>query len=93
LKLDPLAEQTREDIGMMLMNQTVTKQTAIIHDNIRAFVKRALEEDDSFADKEYSEQMEILKSFAEEIIEENKVQLDMTLLEDPIEKEAPIPVE
>lgn len=87
LKLDPLAEQSREDVTMMLMNQTVTKHSVIIHDNIRAFIKRALEEDQSFADKPYPEQMEVLKSYAEEIIEENKVQLDMSLLEDTEEEE------
>lgn len=82
LSLDPLAENSREDITMMLMNGTVTKQTAIIHDNIRALVRRALEENTNFKDKKYPEQMEILKKYADEIEEENKIHLDTTMLED-----------
>lgn len=89
LDLDPLAEVSREDLSMMLMNGTVTKHSAIIHDNIRMFVKRALEENQNFRDKKYSEQMEILKGYADEIIEENKIHLDTTLLEEEEEDLSP----
>jgi hypothetical protein len=77
LLLDPLAEITRDEISMMLMNGTITKQSAIIHDNIRSFVKRALEEDKGFADKEWTDQMEKLQEYADQVIEENKISLEM----------------
>lgn len=81
-ELDPLAEVSREDIGMMLMNGTITKVAAIIHDNIRPFIRKAMEEDEKFTDMEYSEQVELLEQYADEIVEANKVTLDTTLLDD-----------
>lgn len=82
LELDPLAEVSRDDISVMLMNRTITQHSAIIHDNIRPFIRRATLEDQRFADKKYAEQMEVLKGYAEEVIEDNKIHLDTTVLED-----------
>lgn len=77
LALDPLAEISRDEIAMMLMNMTITRETAIIHDNIRTFVKRAISEDEKFKDLEYTEQIEILKAFAQEVIEETKISIEL----------------
>lgn len=83
--LDPLAEISRSDIAQMVLDKSITQITAIIHDNIQPFVRRALEEDESFGDKTYMEQMEILKGYAEEtaeeIGEETKVSIDMAAFE------------
>lgn len=87
LSLDPLAEISREDITMMLMNGTVTKHSAIIHDNIRAFVRQAVQDDPKFDDKEYTDQMEVLKGFADEVIEENKIHLDTAAIDDSVSPE------
>lgn len=76
VKLDPLAEIGRADVDLMILSKTVTQQTAIIHDNIREFVSRALSEDNKFKDKEYLEQMEVLTGYADEIIKANEVKLD-----------------
>src|SRR5690606_15564636 len=38
LELDPLAEVTRDSVALMLSDGTVTKEDAIIHDNIRVFI-------------------------------------------------------
>lgn len=80
--LDPLAEVSREDVSMMLANQTITKETAVIHDNISAFISRALEEDKNFLDKKPEEQREVLKKYAQEVIEANKVSVDTTVFDE-----------
>lgn len=79
--LDPLAEISRTDVAQMVLDKSISNKTAIIHDNIREFVRRALEEDKTFAEKTYAEQMDKMDEFAQErvdeIAEETKVSIDM----------------
>lgn len=77
--LDPLAEQSRTDVNLMVLDGSVSKKTVIIHDNIREFVRKALEEDKGFADLEYSKQMEKLGQYAEEIQEQIEEENEVTL--------------
>jgi hypothetical protein len=67
LSLDPLAEINPEDVSLKLSNGTITQETAIIHDNIKEFIERAMEEDPLFADKKPSEQKAVLLKYAEEV--------------------------
>lgn len=76
LSLDPLAETSTEDVSLMLANGTIEKTTAIIHDNIRLFITRAVEEEKNFDQKPKMDQWEVLLGFAEEIVEANKVKID-----------------
>lgn len=90
LMLDPLSEVTRDEIGLMLSSGTITKETAIIHDNIKTFINRALEDNKGFADKKRSEQIIILEGYAAEVVEKTKVKIDMTAIEpkeEPLEKQ------
>lgn len=93
--LDPYVGTPRADVDLMLFGKTASKISIIIHDNINAFVKRALEEDPSFGDKDYSDQMETLKSFAQEmseaIEEESKIEIDLNAVE-PDPAKPPVPV-
>jgi hypothetical protein len=82
--LDPLAEVAREDVSMMLANGTITKETAVIHDNISEFISRALEDDKKFLDQEPTKQKEVLKKYAQEVIEANKVALDTTMFDETV---------
>lgn len=84
LDLDPLAEVSRDDVSLMIANKTVTQETAIIHDNIKMFVLRALSEDKKFAEAEPEKQMEVLRKYAEEVVEATKVTIDMSALENPL---------
>lgn len=68
--LDPMAGVSEEDKMVIYQNGGVTKQTYIISSNIVSFVKRALKEKENFATLKYQEQMNILKGYADEIIEE-----------------------
>lgn len=79
--LDPLGEVSRDDISMMLANKTITQETAIIHDNISAFVDQAIIEDKNFLEKKPEEQMEVIKKYAAQVEEENKVTVDTTMFD------------
>lgn len=81
LVLDPLAEVTRDDISLMLANKTITQETAIIHDNISAFIDRAMVEDKNYLEKKPEEQYAVLKTYAAEVVEENKVTVDTTMFD------------
>lgn len=84
LYLDPISEVTRDEVGMMLMNGTITKETAIIHDNIKMFIQRAFEEDAKFGDKKPTEQKAVLDKYAQEVVLATKVKIDMSAIEPPI---------
>lgn len=81
LKLDPIAEVSPDEVSLMLANGTITKETAVIHDNIRVFIARAVEENKDFADMEPSKQREILDKYAKEVVKENKVTIDTSMIE------------
>lgn len=85
LYLDPLAEVGTDDISMMLANGTIKKSAAIIHDNIRMFVARAMEEHKGFESIPKTKQWEILEEYADEVEEENQVKIDEAMIE-PIEE-------
>lgn len=97
VELDPFAEIPQADIDLMLMSGTASKIDAIIHNNINPFIRRALEEDKTFGDKVFSEKMDVLKGYAEElsgeIEEEKKVEIDMTAIEPEPKPGKPAPVE
>lgn len=86
--LDPLAEISRTDVGQMVLDGSVSKKTTVIHDNIREFVRRALEEDKTFGKKKYSEQMEIIGKYAQErmdeIDEQTKIEIDQSAFAEPV---------
>jgi hypothetical protein len=81
ISLDPLAEVSTDEISLMLTNGTIEQTTAIIHDNIRLFVAQAIEENKGFEELERMKQWEILKEYAEEVIEANKVKIDESMIE------------
>jgi hypothetical protein len=81
LSLDPLAEINPEDVSLKLSNGTITQETAIIHDNIKEFIERAMEEDQTFADKKPSEQKAVLLKYAAEVKKKTRISIDTTALE------------
>lgn len=85
LYLDPIAEVTRDEVSLMLANATITKETAIIHDNIKMFIQRAFEEDKNFANKKPGEQKATLDKYAKEVISATKIKIDTNAIQPPIE--------
>lgn len=78
LALDPLSGVSRDDVALMLANGTVTKETAIIHDNIKMFVRRAIQEVGGFTEKKLTEQLTKLEEYAAEVVKKTKVTIDMS---------------
>lgn len=85
LILDPLSGVSRDDVALMLANGTITKETAIIHDNIKIFVRRALQETSKFSEKKLTEQIKVLEGYAAEVVEKTKVKIDMAAFGSPTE--------
>jgi hypothetical protein len=80
LELDPFASETEDSIILKLQNGGISKQDYVIHCNIKAFVKRAVTEDEKFYAKTVTERQDILNGFADELIAENSAKgkvLDM----------------
>lgn len=86
LELDPLAEVTPDEVSLQLANKTITLESAIIHDNIKSFVGRAIEENEKFPDLEPAEQRKILVKYADEVVQKNKTTIDTSMIEG-----APVP--
>lgn len=89
LALDPLAGVVTDDVVLQLVNGTITKETAIIHDNIRVFVTKAMEENKNFESMALSEQRKILETYAKEVVTANKVKIDQTAIAPPIPAQFP----
>lgn len=66
--LDPLPGRTTEDKVMMSANKSITRENNIISDNIDAYVRRALFENQDFDNWELDKQMELMRTYAGEQI-------------------------
>lgn len=80
LDLDPLPGMTDVTISANVMRGFNRQVDAVIHFNIKRFVERALMEDKAFGEKTREQQIEVLETFGDEMIKENKPTLDQTLL-------------
>lgn len=65
-ELDPMPALTEEQKMMRLQNEGVTQEDYIISSNIVPFIRRALREDDGFANLPYADQWDIMVSYAAE---------------------------
>lgn len=71
IELDPFASENEDNLLSKLQNNGISKVNYVIHCNIKDFVKKAVEEDEDFYDKKYSEKFAVVKGYAEEMIKEN----------------------
>jgi len=81
LLLDPFAEVDPNDLNLMLNNGTVTKKDVIIHNNIKKFIGRAMEEESGFINKRVRDQIATLEKYADEVIQANKVTIDTSAID------------
>jgi hypothetical protein len=75
--LDPFPAVSADDKMAMLMNKGITNIDYIISCNISQFVNRALMENKNFSSLTYSKQMEVLKSYSDEIVKLNSAESDI----------------
>jgi len=78
LELDPLPGMAVADINTNVMRGFVSKNDAVIHFNLKAFVERAMRENKDFISMDKEKQLEILNSYADEFVKANKPAIDTT---------------
>ena len=72
LSLDPLPGLSVDDINVSESKGFVSKQSAVIHFNLKEFVDRAIFEHSDFVSMTKDQKSEILKGYADEHIKNNK---------------------
>ena len=77
-RLDPFPAISQDDKMAMLMNKGITSVDYIISCNINKFVTRAMTENANFASLTYEKQLDVLTSYAEEIIVANNTETEIT---------------
>jgi hypothetical protein len=82
IDLDPCPELDVESITLLVDKKQISKLDAVIHHNIELLVDRALEEKQGFESMKKIDQLDILREFAEEMIEEMKDELDTTAIDE-----------
>lgn len=70
LTLDPLPNVPEADKVLMLQNEGITQLTYVVSCNITAFIQRAMDEHDDFAELELKEQKEIIQEYGQEQIDQ-----------------------
>lgn len=80
LELDPLPMTTAQELDFV--SQFASETDVIIHVNMMSFFQRAIEEHPDFVNLVRSEQMKILKTFAEEVASEQKMKLEALTIPD-----------
>lgn len=80
IDLDPLYGFTVDEIDLGVTKGVVRKVDWAIHDNIKTFIDRAIEEDKDFLNKLRSEKIEVLETFGNELIEAEKPRIDEAIM-------------
>jgi hypothetical protein len=76
LDLDPLPGIPDEVVNSNVMSGYNSKQDAVIHFNLKAFVERALQESKGFKELDKDQKAEVLQGYADEFIKKNKATLN-----------------
>ena len=71
-ELDPLAGKPAEEISVALMNGTIREVDAVIHDNKKAFIDRALETLPDFMSLTRMDKMAVMEEYANELISQRQ---------------------
>lgn len=67
LELDPLAGHTDDSKQILAMNRWALPEDFIISANITAFIRRAMNENQTFLTMEFDKKMEVLRKYAKEV--------------------------
>lgn len=76
IDLDPLYAFNMEEINLGVDKGVIRKIDWAIHDNIKAFIDKALQVDKNFLSKEKQDQALVLEQFATELIEAEQPRID-----------------
>lgn len=81
LDLDPLPGMSASDVSLNVSRLFVRQVDAVIHFNIKRFLERAISEDRDFFEKTREEQIEVLETYGEEVVNQNKPVIDPNMLQ------------
>lgn len=81
LDLDPLPGMSAADISMNVSRYFITQVDAIIHNNLKRFIERAIEENKGFFEMTKQQQKEILEKYGAEMEQKNKPKIDASQME------------
>lgn len=80
IDLDPLYAFTIDEIDLGVSKGVIRKTDWSIHDNIKAFIDKAIQADRTFLTKERQEQLKVLEGFANELIAAEKPRVDESII-------------
>lgn len=76
IELDPLYAFSMDEIDLGVSKGVIRKVDWAVHDNIKAFIDKAMEADKKFLSKDRQQQLEVLEKFADELIAAEKPRID-----------------
>jgi hypothetical protein len=80
VELDPLFGATGDEIDLGVTKGVIRKNDWSIHENIKAFIDKAIASDKDFLSKEKQDQIKVLEKFANELIAAEKPRVDESVM-------------
>jgi hypothetical protein len=78
--IDPLFGYTQNEVDLGVNKGVIRKVDWAIHENLKTFMDRAIEQNEEFLNKERSEKIKVLEIFANELIKAEQPRIDDALL-------------
>lgn len=80
LEIDPLYGLPQEEISTGVSNGVIRKVDWAVHENIKPFVDRAIEENSTFLSMDLADKKEIVEKYGEELVKASKPQIDPVIM-------------
>lgn len=80
LQLDPLYGFTQDEMSLGVSQGVIRKLDWAIHENLKTFVDRAIQENDNFLELERPEQISVLEKYGQETLKEAKPKVDPAVM-------------
>jgi hypothetical protein len=80
LMVDPLFGFVQDEISAGVNAGVIQKRDWAIHENLKPFLDRAIDEDKKFLDKPLKEKVDKMNQYGDELVKANKPQVDTNLL-------------
>lgn len=81
LNLDPLYGFVQDEINLGVQNGVIKKTDWTIHENLKPFMDRAIQENKAFLKLEKDKQLEVLQKYADELVKSEKPAVDPNMFQ------------
>lgn len=81
LNIDPLYGFTQDEISLGVAQGVIRKIDWTIHENLKPFMDKAIQDDKEFLQKEKYEQLAVLEMYAKELINSEKPKVEMSVID------------